>query len=454
MVAHEWTNDEQREFLCGKLPAYMAAQEGAKKVSLTRFWNKLDQAWFERWPEEGKLGLPPLVPGGEPRTAAQTELLGAETAKSKERLKAWLRYRAKVNRRVPGAAAGPSRQTQRSLFRVLKKNEVKRAVRPVEVYQKIFGAKIKEEIMKRGYGELNEEAEAERERAAAAEAGLIEFRVLTEDETKVDEMQVDNETVARVRKTRGLRMSLWRNTVIEMYGAESEDVKGEVEAATVKFNAERAIGEGDANDDKERTPEEYQHGIDQIGGVFAKIQEATMLEAGWFGITLVGGPMPRRGGVISTKTICFGTTPLGSDFQANHPNFEEVKSQFNKFLKRAFPHEVRDSRGFPAPGTDEATDALRGLISLDPVDDDDDDDMGAAATTKSGPPKRIRRKKPSAAVSVHATPPVSGRASPAATADSVSDSNAPSPAPATPPLPRSIRPVSPPSPSPTISTPS
>ncbi|KAJ6546150.1 hypothetical protein B0H10DRAFT_1969749 [Mycena sp. CBHHK59/15] len=453
MVAHEWTNDEQREFLCGKLPAYMAAQEGAKKVSLTRFWNKLDQAWFERWPEEESSVCRHSCRVENLKTAAQTELLGAETAKKQGTLEAWLRYRAKVNRRVPGAAAGPSRQTQRSLFRVLKKNEVKRAVRPVEVYQKIFGAKIKEEIMKRGYGELNEEAEAERERAAAAEAGLIEFRVLTEDETKVDEMQVDNETVARVRKTRGLRMSLWRNTVIEMYGAESEDVKGEVEAATVKFNAERAIGEGDANDDKERTPEEYQHGIDQIGGVFAKIQEATMLEAGWFGITLVGGPMPRRGGAISTKTICFGTTPLGSDFQANHPNFEEVKSQFNKFLKRAFPHEVRDSRGFPAPGTDEATDALRGLISLDPVDDDDDDDMGAAATTKSGPPKRIRRKnllRPS----LFMPPLLCLVAHHPATADSVSDSNAPSPAPATPPLQYAQFPPSPSPPPPRFRLPS
>jgi hypothetical protein len=36
-------------------------------------------------------------------------------------------------------------------------------------------------------------------------------------------------------------------------------------------------------------------------------------------------------------SFCFGTTPAGLDFQAVHPTFEDdVKKQFNKFLKRTF----------------------------------------------------------------------------------------------------------------------
>jgi hypothetical protein len=165
-----------------------------------------------------------------------------------------MRYRERARR----SPARIGKKTTRSLFRLLNKESVKRALRPQEMYQKLYGAKIKEEVLTRGYGELNEEAEAERV-AAGAVAGpsdVTAVTILTEEERKLAEMAEDNLALARVHKNRALRMSLWRTTSIEMYQLESDDVKREVETATAKFNSERIMP--DAADDDERTPLEYQ----------------------------------------------------------------------------------------------------------------------------------------------------------------------------------------------------
>ncbi|KAJ7639961.1 hypothetical protein DFH06DRAFT_1334880 [Mycena polygramma] len=46
--------EAQRDFLLGQLDSYAAARAAG---SLTRFWNQLAEAWFERWPVEIELGI-------------------------------------------------------------------------------------------------------------------------------------------------------------------------------------------------------------------------------------------------------------------------------------------------------------------------------------------------------------------------------------------------------------
>ncbi|KAJ6614210.1 hypothetical protein B0H10DRAFT_2267207 [Mycena sp. CBHHK59/15] len=181
-------------------------------------------------------------------------------------------------------------------------------------------------------------------------------------------------------------------------------------------------------------------GIDQINHVYAKVHEATMKETGWVGMVIMGGPMPRRGGQISTKTICFGETTNGFDFQALHPDFEgDVKKHFNKFLKHLYPHEIRDARGFPAASTTDegdsvpaSSDALDGLIPFDP--DQANEDEGMPAGPQFQRPKRMRRPKHAAAVSALSAPgsaSVSASASPPQSAftDPVPANPAPRPVP-------------------------
>ncbi|KAJ7794472.1 hypothetical protein B0H13DRAFT_2393390 [Mycena leptocephala] len=164
--------------------------------------------------------------------------------------------------------------------------------------------------------------------------------ILTEEERKLAEMAEDNLVLACVHKNRALRMSLWRTMSIEMYQLESDDVKGEVEAATTKFSPERIMP--DTVDDDKRTPLEYQHGI-------VKVHEAAMKETGF----------------------CFGTTPVGLNFQAVHPTFEDdVQGQFNKFLKCTFSHEIHNHRGLAAGDEDIAM--PEGLLTFDRSDVEDD----------------------------------------------------------------------------------
>ncbi|KAJ6514455.1 hypothetical protein C8R47DRAFT_1064205 [Mycena vitilis] len=402
MVATEWTSLEQRAFLHSEVPLL---HQGARKFQKT---------WFQRWSEAQHLHLV-RGPNDAPWTKAQAKLLGEETAKTQERLKSWLRYREKKHRLAAAADGGAASNNnnnndffgKRSLFRMLNKVTT-RPFGVVEIYQKMFGANIKKEVMNLGYGELNEEA-VERARVAAAEAAAeatgdesvvepVVVMVLNEAETKSAEMREDNLVIARIRGHRSARMKLWRKASSAMLEAESTEVKELVVAKTAQLNDERmlwttkTVRQSNTSNNSNTTDS----GIDQLGHVYAKVHEATMAETGWFGVTILGGPMPRRAGAISTKTICFGSTALGSDFQAFNPNFEQVKTELCRFLKRAFPHEVRDARGI-VPEGDDAPDGtpddlndLNDLLVLDPVPDEEE-----LAAMK--PPKRIRRKPVAAA---------------------------------------------------------
>ncbi|KAJ6461289.1 hypothetical protein C8R47DRAFT_1080714 [Mycena vitilis] len=313
MGGTEWTTDEQRAFLYEQLEVYLPAKEN-KATDLPQ--SVLDPSsttpGFSRWPARKKLGL-----GPDPLSSADAARLGVDIAKTKAQLKTWLRYRDRKQGRADGNVGSAS--LSRSLFRLLTTPASTRPFRPVEIFQKMFGALIKDEVMSRGYGALNEEAELQRQRVLAL-AHPSPIVVLTEEETQLAAIAAEEVAEARVRKYRSLRMSLWRNTAIEMFEKASEETKALVKAKMEQLNAERAKRTQDnADDDGERTPEEYQKsvqslvlvlvrsdasnsGIDQAGIVIAKFHAAVERETGWFGVTMLGGPNPRRAGGISTKT--------------------------------------------------------------------------------------------------------------------------------------------------------
>ncbi|KAJ7250115.1 hypothetical protein B0H12DRAFT_1299152 [Mycena haematopus] len=385
MAAHEWTTPAQKAYLVEMFAKYLEMSEQGSNKSAARFWVSLNEGFFTRFPD----------------LAAGT---GEEITKTKERLKSWMRYRERRSSAAgrESSTVGRGGAKKKSLFKLLQKTKVTRPYRPVEVYQKLYGPRVREELMKRGYGELNEEAEAERVAASS------EGKILTEEE----ERQEEEETEKRLRHHRSMRLSLARKTAIEMLEAESDEVKAQVKAEMIHLNEERAAGV-DADDNDERTPEQYQHAIDQLGEVARAVLQTIGDETGWHLTLLAGGPMPRRGGAISTKSICFGTTALGQDFPAAHPNFEEaVKTHFNKYLKRAFPHEIRDARGLSTLNEpDDSALSLEGLISLDP-DGDEGDTEAAVPKTRTDKPKRIRRKKTKTTGTTAAlpTPPTSAPA--------------------------------------------
>ncbi|KAF8174185.1 hypothetical protein K438DRAFT_1771782 [Mycena galopus ATCC 62051] len=374
MPAVPWTTDPEKTFLLSRLPDYVAAVgTGQNHRAQQRFFVSLFEDYLVRFP----------VP--QERVAAR-----------KEQIKTWMRYRNSSRGRAAGAAGGRGGRGGGEAVHVT------RAYRAVEVYQKMFGEEVKTEVQRR---------------ETVAKAGEREMTVrlrlmsVSEGEAQTaaesDEEENEQEEREEVRKARAQRMSLWRNTVVEMFAGASVEVKAAVVERMNALNGARAIGVADRDSDEERIPEEYQHAIDQLPAVVNQFLKQVAEHTGWHFTLLGGGPVPKRGGQISTAVICCGTTPGGNDFQASHNDFKRsVAAPFGAYLKRAFPHEERDARALPPNLADvdrddaetlETLDAP-GLLQIDPVESGEPE-----APEK---PRRTRQKK-NAAPRVAAAGPAS-----------------------------------------------
>ncbi|KAF8214689.1 hypothetical protein K438DRAFT_1955735 [Mycena galopus ATCC 62051] len=279
------------------------------------------------------------------------------------------------------AAAARARKKTDALFKAFqKKKKGTRPYRAVEVYQKMHGPKVRQEALRRRYGLLTDEAEVERLAAGPA-------LVLSAEETKEAELREELESMNRTLENHREQMRIQRAAAMALLDAETEAVKQEVMEQMAVLNAARRK-DGGAELEDAQSPEQHQHAIDQLvevaTGVLQIIEQAT----GWKPTLLCGGPMPSHGGAISVKVICLGTTPLGADFQVFHSNFDEaVKLLFVQFLKRAFPHEIRDARAIEA-----IPDTLEGLLRIDVQDSEDEEAASASAPPSVKPAKRICKK--------------------------------------------------------------
>ncbi|KAF8214423.1 hypothetical protein K438DRAFT_1749544 [Mycena galopus ATCC 62051] len=385
MAPPEWTTPTQRVYLKKHLSAFLSASE-KKGTSLTRFWASVNEGWFEQWPAETKIGVAPPPAAGEEdiRTKEQILAVGEATTATQNQLKNWMRNRRRALRSgnpalgVVVSTGGNGRGKRRSLFSKLQKKKATRPYRKIEIYQKLYAAKLKVELMRRGYGLLNEEAAAER-------VEPVEARIVGDAEVAAVQRRDQEATEVRLKEYRRKRMSLQRTVAMEMFASETPEVLEEVAKETDEWNEERVAGT--PKDGEDRTPEEMQLSIDELGEVVKMVLEAMGVATGWQFLLLGGGPSPRNGGNIQAKTICFGTTPHGIDFRGSHPNFEEaVLTPFIKYLKRTFPHDVRDARVLGAEEEEEEEHA--GLLVMDP----DPEDTPVNATPHK--PKRMRCKKP------------------------------------------------------------
>jgi hypothetical protein len=80
MAPQSWVTSDQQAFLNTQVSDYLTAQ---KEKSLTSFWARLYEAWFQKFPE-----LPQVMPGKAADTLSDEE---------KEILRDAIRARQKVN---------------------------------------------------------------------------------------------------------------------------------------------------------------------------------------------------------------------------------------------------------------------------------------------------------------------------------------------------------------------
>ncbi|KAJ7841503.1 hypothetical protein B0H14DRAFT_3457447 [Mycena olivaceomarginata] len=375
MPANPWTTLPERTYLLSQITPYRNAQSAG---TLAQYWVNLDSKFFEHFPVEPKLGLPPRVEGDPPLTPEQLKVLGDEMARTKARLKSWLNYHShKVAR---GGGSQRRGRKHKGLFKAMGKKKKTRSYRDVEIYHSLYTAKVKAEAMQRGYGDLNEEAvEAARHAAAAAEYGSVV--ILTEEETIAKALKEEEEALACIKEHRALRMAILRTSAAVMLANESPEVKAQIAMETAQLNADRV---GDNDIDGERSPD----GIEQLPEVLSTFADAVEEETGWHGFLMLGGPTPCLDGGISIKTVCFSATPEGVDFAASIDS-TGIKKKFIQYLKRAFTHEVHNARGLNQPTVERPKNpALDDLIALDPRDYKEPEPAPVVAK-----PKRICRPK-------------------------------------------------------------
>ncbi|KAF8130509.1 hypothetical protein K438DRAFT_1788624 [Mycena galopus ATCC 62051] len=302
-----WTTDAEKTFLLGKFPAYVKASAGPKKTSQRSqdtFFNELNAEFLQLFP----------VPGD-------------QIEQRKGQLKTWMRYRDSTRGRAAGAGGGGSRRRGKaSLFEGLIPPKTTRPLRAVEVYQKMYGPTVRAEVEKRT---------ADPKEKAAKEkflAGLAAAREL-KDAGEKDAGEKDEESQDAKTDEHRWAMSLWRRVVTSMYDGEKAVVKAAVREWMAVLNMARSLGMQDVDEEEERTPEQYQHAINQLVDVVNQVLKTIYEKTGWHCCFLGGGPMPDRAGKVSMKT----TSPNGNDFQASHEDFNTaVKAPFASYLKRAF----------------------------------------------------------------------------------------------------------------------
>ncbi|KAJ7121764.1 hypothetical protein C8R43DRAFT_959542 [Mycena crocata] len=346
MPPRGWTTPEEFAFLQGKIAEYLTKKAEGR---LWRFWPTLFEEWFEHFPEEAQMGLLGIVPSQQ---------------QDKDAGEALLKRKAK---RAP----------------------VRRVHRPIELFQKRNGALVDEGLEAEGFFDMNEvhfsatlagwADESDEEQKACIKAAQVErMKIRTRGVDKLFAEASDDEL----------------RCIAELIEEEEREFalmgKGGKKGLKMQQQKEAGANTRGVSIRLERTPEEYQLAIDESPEVLARVHKVLARRTGWYGITIYGGPNPRFGGGLSMKTVCFGRTLAGNDFETAHGTFDEsISKYFQAFLKRSFPTEVRRARALQQLQLEETVDAT--LPALDGLFRMPNEPVVALAPVREKA-KRVRKK--------------------------------------------------------------
>ncbi|KAJ6491877.1 hypothetical protein DFH09DRAFT_1338412 [Mycena vulgaris] len=356
------TTPEEQDFVRLWMPEFML-RKGRKE--LEDFWPKMRAAYLNEWPEELRLSLPlqqvvhdPNAEKPPPLTDKQRARLDeALTARFKQLRNSFYNAYSKIRNQRGGVSRSPV-SLAAMLFKAWPK--IKRRHQVLEVYQMVYRDKIKAALKKSQFDKLNEAAQCRDEDG--------EWIDDDDDKTKME----------RVKDARRTRMKIQRRVVQEEWDAEAEVVKQKMREMAKKEVAAPAADEDDEDGKtKERTPEAYQMSIDESGPVTEMFLAEFHRMTGWMGVLAYGGPVPRAGGELGVKSVCFGNTPAGLNFERFHPHWKKgVTTPLFRFLRQAI-HSV--------------------AVSLQGEDNSDVDEEEAGLTAVDGeaatPPKKAKKKR-------------------------------------------------------------
>ncbi|KAJ7236303.1 hypothetical protein C8J57DRAFT_1247798 [Mycena rebaudengoi] len=318
MAPPPWATEEQRVWLDARMPRYVKLQADGK---LSEFWPWVQGQWFNDFPEEAAIGLPPPSTLGDAPVLTEVQMgqLGNAIKKRKSQLDNWFRNQMNKQRRAAPVNTRSGESIANLLFKHKKKTRARRAI---ELYQMRNKTKIDESLELAGYFAIG-----------GADA----------DDNWVDES--DGTRLAELKSLQSMRMRVRTRVVKALFDAEPESVRQELGQEAEEERRAKLEEAQEEEDEEESTSKSYLQSIDELADVYGKVHQATLKKAGWVTITITGGPNPRFNGELSMKVICAGVTAAGNNFEDAHPDFEKsVSLPFQQFLRRLFPPDVRRAR--------------------------------------------------------------------------------------------------------------
>ncbi|KAJ7111662.1 hypothetical protein C8R43DRAFT_1139059 [Mycena crocata] len=404
MPPNGWTTPEELAFLRSKIGEYLMNKA---RGTFWKFWPDLYEEWFRRFPEEGRMNLVGVTAGGDAAsmTPEQRERVGIALEKRKEQLETWFRHHSKKAATVAVAASKAEDSLTNDLFQ--KKLPRHRPHRPSELFQKRNKVLVDAALEVEGFFDINE---------AQMAATMDNW---------AEESEADQK--ARIKEAQAERMRIRTRVVDKLFSETSEEELRSIEELCCAEKKEFALinsgtkkgrkaqKERDAEDAaKEPTPEEYQLAIDESAEVVARVHRILAKKTGWYGITIYGGPNPRYNGGLSMKSVCFGRTHAGNDFESAHGSFDTaISKHFQAFLKRSFTAEERRARALLqlVEPVDTILPALDGLFRLP---DEDAPHAPPVREKAKRMRKKTTKKSPAVVISIPApaTSPISATETP------------------------------------------
>ncbi|KAJ7434296.1 hypothetical protein FB451DRAFT_1195497 [Mycena latifolia] len=407
-----------------------------RRDQLSRFWSKMENGWFMRWPQEEVLGFPlqrapatldigaptdtgadALNKGGasneggpadgecdapdeddEPGIAKlsmeDTIRLGVATKKTKrgevafETLHSWYNNRSQKLKKAQGKVAQGSVAGSLAalLFNSLRKKT--RRLQKIEIYQKRNKSKIDAAIAQEKakiarWDSQNTNGDSDSDSSTTSSSSSNSDSSSDSDSssnTDSEDGATKGDGVGRYKKKGGRG------------GPAKMDRKGRSAAMRLRRKVSQHLFD---NETKEEKAMVEKFAINELPAIMQEFHAGVERMTGWVGVTLFGGPLPEEGGKVATKCHTSGESPAGLNLTASIPNWEElVVPATGQWLRRCYSADLTGSEA-------KEVRCARALVKTPPkpaqvpapVADDPEDPAATAVPPKKGKSKGLLKPK-------------------------------------------------------------
>ncbi|KZP04770.1 hypothetical protein FIBSPDRAFT_967837 [Athelia psychrophila] len=327
-----WATGEQVSWLMASYPDYFEAQ---RRGRFDEFWPKFFTNWFESFPARAPAANDPTDSEPEPDSDSDVPADSADESHVKRKKKTRSDRESKRAKKVL-RNQGLSRD-QKIQGRIIRKRKAQ-----VQTFMR---------------GHCGNKATRKKNVVASSSTlptlgGVTKpHRLPQETEAYMNLFYDDRiaaEVQARITDQSGPKINVVRKVAQEMYEKEDAETRAAV-AALIASRAEEMVN-GAEDLGKEPTPQQYQECIDALPNYMDQILRDATRRTGLSATLIMGGPIPKDNGTISTLSFHIGNSTVGATFGQAYRDYDSsIKRPYQDFLRNVYSSDVRSARALSAP---------------------------------------------------------------------------------------------------------